>query len=60
MSVLVKDETGDIRAVSSPKPTIPRRFRRRLEHDYPVCGNDDCRGDGPFEIDHIVARATTG
>jgi 5-methylcytosine-specific restriction endonuclease McrA len=59
VSVLVA-EGDDIRAVSTPRPTIPRRVRRRLEHRDPVCANHRCRGDGPFEIDHVVPRSEGG
>jgi len=51
--MLVRD--GDeVVATTRAKRTIPRSLRRRLEHRDPVCANDACRGDGPFEIDHIV------
>jgi hypothetical protein len=53
VSLLVRDGS-DIIATTRAKRTIPRGLRRRLEHRYPVCGNHDCKGDGPFEIDHIV------
>jgi hypothetical protein len=55
VSVLVRDDQGEIVAATRAKRTIPRGLRRRLGHRFPVCGNHDCRGDGPFEIDHIVA-----
>jgi hypothetical protein len=54
VSVLVRDDSGEIVATTRAKRTIPRGLRRRLEHRFPVCGNHDCRNDGPFEIDHIV------
>ena len=54
VSVLVRSDQGEVVATTRAKRTIPRGLRRRLEHRYPVCGNHDCRGDGPFEIDHIT------
>jgi hypothetical protein len=60
VSVLVAEPDGDIRHVTSPKPTISRALRRRLEHRDRVCANHACRADGPFEIDHIVPRADHG
>jgi 5-methylcytosine-specific restriction endonuclease McrA len=50
----MRDKKGEIVATTRARRTIPRGLRRRLEQRYPVCGNHDCRGDGPFDIDHIV------
>jgi len=54
VSLLTRDETGEVTHATRARRTIPRALRRRLEHRYPVCGNRECRGDGPFEIDHII------
>jgi hypothetical protein len=54
VSVLVRDERDEIAATTRAKRTIPRGLRRRLEHRDPACANQSCRGEGPFEIDHII------
>ena len=53
VALLVRAATGDVVDATRAIRTIPRALRRRLEHRYPVCAH--CRGDGPFEIDHIVS-----
>jgi hypothetical protein len=59
VALLVRD--GDeIVATTRAKRTIPRSLRRRLEHRDPVCGNHECRGPGPYEIDHIVPIESGG
>lgn len=54
VSLLVRGETGQVGASTRAKRTMPAGVRRRVEARDAVCGNHDCRGDGPFEIDHIV------
>jgi hypothetical protein len=53
VALLVRAADGEVVASTRATRTIPRGLRRRLEHRYPVCAN--CGGDGPLEIDHIVA-----
>ncbi len=54
VSLLVRGESGELECASRATRTVPAGLRRRIEARDPVCANHDCRGDGPFEIDHIV------
>jgi hypothetical protein len=59
VAVLVRDG-DDIRAVSSPKRTIPTKLRRAVEARYPTCGVKACANDQFLEIDHVVPLADHG
>ena len=60
MTVLRRDEQGDITHVSSPTRTIPTRLRRWVEEAYPTCGRHGCDSRFRLEIDHITPLAAGG
>ncbi len=55
VTIVGRDDTGEIASISSLSRTIPIKLRRYLEETYSVCGVQDCTDNWRMEIDHIVA-----
>ncbi len=54
VTMVGRDDTGDITHISSMSRTIPARLRRWVEEAYPCCGVEGCTDDWRLEIDHII------
>ncbi len=60
VTMVGRDDTGDITHISSMSRTIPARLRRWVEEAYPCCGVEGCTDDWRLEIDHIIGMVEHG